>query len=66
MKHYQFSDQIEQDKETETSIAYATTLPGAHTQAQRLNQLQMNLKEVMELYLEEMSTEEISELPSTN
>jgi predicted RNase H-like HicB family nuclease len=38
-------------------------LPGAHTQARSLDQLQINLKEVIELCLEELSPEEIAALP---
>lgn len=37
-------------------------LPGAHTQAASLDELQNNLKEVIELCLEELNTEELSSL----
>ena len=54
MEHYQFSAQIEHDRETGTYVAYVPALPGAHTQARSLGQLQINLKEVIELCLEEL------------
>jgi predicted RNase H-like HicB family nuclease len=63
MKHYQFSAQIERDRETGVYVAYVPALPGAHTQAKSLDQLQINLKEVIELCLEELTVEEIAALP---
>ena len=63
MDHNQFSAQIERDRETGVYIAYVPALPGAHTQAKSLDQLQINLKEVIELCLEELSEEEIAALP---
>ena len=63
MNHYQFSAQIERDRATEVYIAYVPALPVAHTQAKSLDQLQINLKEVIELCLEELSEEEIAALP---
>ena len=63
MDHNQFSAQIERDRETGVYIAYVPALPGAHTQAKSLEQLQINLKEVIELCLEELSEEEIAALP---
>ena len=63
MHHYQFTAQIERDKESGMYIAYVPTLLGAHTQASSLDQLQINLKEVIELCLEELSVDEIASLP---
>lgn len=63
MHHYQFTAQIERDKESGMYVAYVPTLPGAHTQATSLDELQKNLKEVIELCLEELSAEEIAALP---
>ncbi len=63
MNHYQFSAQIERDRETGVYVAHVPALPGAHTQAKSLDQLQINLKEVIELCLEELSAEEIASLP---
>ena len=63
MSHYQFSAQIERDRETGVYVAYVPALHGAHTQAKSLDQLQINLKEVIELCLEELSAEEIAGLP---
>jgi len=60
MNHYQFSAQIERDRETGVYIAQVPALPGAHTQARSLDQLQINLKEVIELCLEELSPEKIA------
>ncbi len=63
MKHYQFNAQIERDKESGMYIAYVPSLPGAHTQAVSLDELQINLKEVIELCLEELTKEELASLP---
>lgn len=60
MNHYQFSALIERDRETGVYIAQVPALPGAHTQARSLDQLQINLKEVIELCLEELSPEKIA------
>jgi predicted RNase H-like HicB family nuclease len=38
-------------------------IPGAHTQAKTLDELQKNLKEVVELCLEEMDPESRKHLP---
>lgn len=63
MRHYQFSAQIERDRESGMYVAFVPSLPGAHTQAPSLDQLQINLKEVIELCLEELTPEEIASLP---
>jgi len=63
MKHYQFSAQIERDREAGVYVAYVPALPGAHTQAKSLDELQENLKEVIALCLEELSEEEKKALP---
>jgi predicted RNase H-like HicB family nuclease len=44
-------------------VAIVPGLPGAHTQADTLDELQVKLKEVVELCLEEMDPEERSSLP---
>ncbi|HSW37839.1 MAG TPA: type II toxin-antitoxin system HicB family antitoxin [Candidatus Saccharimonadales bacterium] len=44
---------IEQDTATGYYVAYIPDLPGAHTQAETLEELQQNLKEVVELVLED-------------
>ena len=48
-----FTAYVEFDPETKLYVATVPGLPGAHTQAQSLDELQMNLKEVVELCLEE-------------
>ena len=63
MKHYQFNAQIERDRDSGMYIAYVPSLPGAHTQAMSLDDLQSNLKEVIELCLEELTKEELANLP---
>lgn len=63
MKHYQFNAQIERDKDSGMYVAYVPSLPGAHTQAKSLDDLQNNLKEVIELCLEELTSEELANLP---
>lgn len=49
---------IEKDPETGLYVAIVPGIPGAHTQAETLDELQKNLKEVLELCMEEMSPEE--------
>jgi len=48
---------IEKDPETGLSVSTAPGIPGAHTQAETPDELQKNLKEVIELCLEEMNCE---------
>ena len=48
-----FTAYVEQDKETGLYIGIVPGVPGAHTQAATLDELQKNLKEVLELCLEE-------------
>lgn len=43
---------IEQDTATGYYVAYIPDLPGAHTQAETLEELKENLREVVELVLE--------------
>lgn len=55
---YTFTAHIEKDKETGLYFGYVPALPGAHTQAETLDELQKNLEEVVSLCLEEMNDEE--------
>lgn len=54
---------IEKDTETGFYVAMVPGIPGAHTQAETLDELQENLKEVLELCLEEMEPENKQYLP---
>lgn len=54
---------IEKDPETGLYVAVVPGIPGAHTQAETLDELQRNLKEVVELCLEEMSPDDKKQLP---
>jgi len=63
MSTIQLTAHIERDPETGLYIGMVPSIPGAHTQAASLDQLQLNLKEVVELCFEEMSKEDISSLP---
>ncbi len=60
--NYQFTAQIEKDKETGLYVGTVPNLPGAHTQAATLDELSQNLKEVIELCLEELDSEELNGL----
>ena len=62
MKSYQFTAQIEKDKETGLYIGRVPNLPGAHTQGVSLDELHENLKEVVELCLEELTEEELNDI----
>jgi predicted RNase H-like HicB family nuclease len=44
---------IEQDAVTGLYVAYVPDLPGAHTQAETLEELQQNLQEVVALVLDD-------------
>jgi predicted RNase H-like HicB family nuclease len=54
---------IEKDNETGLYVAMVPGIPGAHTQAETLDELHKNLKEVIELCLEEMTQEEKERIP---
>lgn len=54
---------IEKDSETGLYVGIIPGLPGAHTQGETLDELYKNLKEVVELCLEEMSSEEKEQIP---
>ena len=50
-----FSAYVEWDPEIKLYVGIVPGVPGAHTQAPTLDELQKNLKEVLELCLEEYS-----------
>ena len=54
---------VEKDPETGLYVGIVPGIPGAHTQAKTLDELQKNLKEVLELCLEEMGEETKNYLP---
>lgn len=54
---------IERDLETGLYVGTVPGIPGAHTQAETLEELQDNLKEVVELCLEEMDEESRALIP---
>ncbi len=59
---HQFTAQIVQDKETGLYTGIVPNLPGAHTQADSLDELRKNLKEVIVLCLEELKPQELRDL----
>jgi predicted RNase H-like HicB family nuclease len=64
MANLTFTAQIEKDKETGLYIGYIPTLPGAHTQAETLDELMINLEEVTSLCIEQLGADEIKQLQS--
>ncbi len=58
-----FTSYIEKDIESGEYIGVVPAIPGAHTQASSLDELQKNLKEVILLCLEEMDEEEKKSIP---
>ena len=60
---YKITAYIEKDPETELYVAIVPGIPGAHTQAETLDELQENLIEVVELCLEEMDSDTKERLP---
>jgi predicted RNase H-like HicB family nuclease len=63
MKNYQFVAQVQKDNESGMYIGIIPNLPGAHTQAATLDELNLNLKEVIILCLEEMNEDELDSIP---
>jgi len=63
MRTYRFTAEITRDNEINQYIGIIPGLPGAHTQAPTLDELQKNLKDVVLLCLQEMTDEEIENLP---
>ena len=63
MKNYQFVAQVQKDVETGMYVGIIPNLPGAHTQAASLDELNENLKEVITLCLEEMDEDELASIP---
>lgn len=63
MKIYQFTAHIEKDPDTGSYVGIIPSVPGAHTYATTLDELKKNLEEVLELCLENMTPEEIKDIP---
>ncbi len=51
-----FTAYLEWDPEAKLYVGFVPGIPGAHTQGRSLDELQQNLKEVLELCLEESRT----------
>ncbi len=49
-----FTAYVEYDPEVKVYVGIVPGIPGAHTQGETLDELQKNLKEVLELCLEEL------------
>lgn len=58
-----YTAEIIRDHEIGQYIGIIPELPGAHSQAETLDELYQNLKEVVALCLEELSEEELKSLP---
>lgn len=58
-----FTAYIERDPETGYLIGMVPGIPGAHTQAKTIDELLANLKEVLELCIEDLDLEEKKSLP---
>lgn len=63
MKTYKFTAEITRDNEINQYIGIVPGLPGAHTQASTLDELQENLRDVIQLCIQEMTEEEIVNIP---
>jgi predicted RNase H-like HicB family nuclease len=63
MKTYKFTAEITRDNEINQYIGIVPGLPGAHTQASTLDELQINLQDVVQLCIQEMTEEEINNIP---
>ncbi len=60
---YNFSADIIWDNEISQYIGIVPNLPGAHTQAKTLDELQKNLEEVTLLCLQELTEQEKADFP---
>lgn len=58
-----FAAFIEKDPESGMYVGTVPNLPGAHTFAETIDDLQLKLSEVITLCLEEMDRDEIAALP---
>jgi predicted RNase H-like HicB family nuclease len=65
MKVYQFTAHIEKDPDSGAYIGIIPAVPGAHTFADTLDELKNNLQEVLELCLENMTADEIKDIPES-
>lgn len=63
MNIQKYTAEIIKDPETNQYVGIVPGLPGAHTQAPTLDELHKNLQEVIALCLEELTDEEIKNLP---
>jgi predicted RNase H-like HicB family nuclease len=63
MANRKFTAEIIRDSEINQYIGIVPELPGAHTQANTLDELYQNLQEVVTLCLEELTEEELKNLP---
>jgi predicted RNase H-like HicB family nuclease len=63
MKNCEFTAEITRDNEINQFIGIVPGLPGAHTQASTLDELHKNLQDVVQLCLQEMTEDEIKDLP---
>lgn len=54
MKVYEYTAVVEFDDEAQVYVGYVPAVPGAHTYASNLGELQANLEEVVSLMLEVM------------
>lgn len=52
-----FTAVIEKDFDTDLYVGYVPGFPGAHSQGDTLDELQQNLREVIEMLLEDEQTE---------
>jgi predicted RNase H-like HicB family nuclease len=60
-----FTAVIEKCSDTGLYVGYVPGFPGAHTQAETLDELQLNLKEVIEMLLEDGQPEMEAEFVGT-
>ena len=63
MKIFKFTAEITRDHALNQYVGIVPDLPGAHSQAKTLDQLYKNLQEVVQLCLEELTEEEVNNLP---
>ena len=60
-----FTAIIERDSETQLYVGYVPGFPGAHSQGETLDELQQNLREVIEMLLEDSPSDSRFPIPDS-
>ena len=62
MKEYRMKIAVVIERDEQGYYAFAPDLPGCHSQGKSFEAVEINIKEAIDLYLETLNEEELSEL----